>query len=150
MYLLLSVIFLLNLCFSYTIRFGSQYLYGGEEFGVSTLKYHEKWDPDTFANDIAILTLNKYAPKVQMMQYIGFIIAFRDAHYDPVCLPVPGQRLPRPGERLAAAGWGRTVSDPKLSYMEPRLHVLKYVFLPRITKTECQIRKNLDPDGIMQ
>ena len=148
MYLLLSVIFLLNLCFSYTIRFGSQYLYGREEFGVSTIKYHEKWDPDTFANDIAILTLSKYAQKVQMIQYIGFIVAFRDAQYDPVCLPVPGQRLPRPGEELEAAGWGRTISDPKLSYMEP--NTLQYVTLPRITQKDCKERKNKDPEGVMQ
>ena len=119
-------------------------------FGVSTIKHHEKWDPDTFANDIAILTLNKYAPKLKMMQYIGFIIAFRDAHYLPVCLPVPGQRLPRPGEKLEAAGWGRTISDPKLAYMEPKLHTLKYVILPRITKKDCRNRKNQDPEGVMQ
>lgn len=95
-----------------------------EDFGISVRIVHEKFNTVSFANDIAILKLDKK-------------VTFKD-RIKPICLPLEG---PFTSEELVAkrdpgivAGWGT------VSYNNVSSNILLHVQLPIIPEEECRTK----------
>ncbi|XP_068205083.1 venom protease-like [Palaemon carinicauda] len=95
-----------------------------EDFGIEVRIIHENFNTISFANDIAILKLDKK-------------VTFRD-RIRPICLPIEGpfnsQELVARRDLGIVAGWGT------VSYNNVSSNILLHVQLPIIPEAECKTR----------
>jgi len=82
---------------------------------VSELKIHEKYNPSTFENDIALLKLKSPAQRL------------------PVATLISKASLKNPGTTATAIGWGATNADAT-----ERPEILQEVDLQVVSKTTCE------------
>ncbi|KAJ8942811.1 hypothetical protein NQ318_022825 [Aromia moschata] len=104
----------------YSIRAGSDYVNkDGKRIKVCTIHYHEKYNPDTMDNDIAILTL------CTPLTFTEKIL--------PVALPEVGEAV-ADGISAVISGWGY---EKESGSVQP---ILKKVIVPIISQIACQSR----------
>ncbi|CAB3364850.1 Hypothetical predicted protein [Cloeon dipterum] len=82
---------------------------------VTKIIYHNKYNPNTFNNDIALLRMDKEVP-------------IKGDLY-PACLPTPGKRYTN--ENALVTGWGKTAEN------RPTSPVLREVTVPIMSNTKC-------------
>ena len=92
---------------------------GGEERTVDQVISHPDYDPQTNANDAALLHLETPVNNVQTA---------------PVVTPSEDEEFTRPGKRRYIAGWGSRVADNRGS--KPA-SVLRSAFVPVQTESKC-------------
>lgn len=94
-------------------------------FRAISIHVHPQYDPETFANDLAVITL-------------AMPIPWNDPRIGTICLPpddVPGKNYPPPKASAIAIGWGSTYFGGNPS------QTLKQVVLPMLetTRWPCNI-----------
>lgn len=77
-------------------------VYPQEDYTISGLRIHEKYQNDTLINDIALITLSESVSN--------------NVHISPICLPTESETF-NPGS-CVVTGWGNRDPIPKESYVE--------------------------------
>jgi len=90
---------------------------GEQKIKVRNYEFHENYDEETSANDIAVVQLKTPVPFSQTIQ--------------PVCLPSPTDKLPAPGTKCIVAGWGTTSEGGRQS------DKLMQVISPILSDADC-------------
>ncbi|XP_059482693.1 trypsin-1-like [Neocloeon triangulifer] len=83
---------------------------------VAKIIHHNKYNPSTFNNDIALLRMDKEVP------IKGNLL--------PACMPTPGKRFTN--EDALVTGWGKTAENRPVST------VLREVTVPIMSNSKCQ------------
>lgn len=77
-------------------------VYPQEDYSISELRIHEKYQNDTLINDIALITLSESVPN--------------NVHISPICLPSESETFNHGS--CVVTGWGNRDPIPKESYVE--------------------------------
>ena len=77
-------------------------VYPQEDYTISGLRIHEKYQNDTLINDIAVITLSEPVPN--------------NVHISPICLPSESETFNHGS--CVVTGWGNRDPIPKESYVE--------------------------------